>query len=129
MTLTSVLDKSAIGLSVLCLLHWLALPLALVTSFSFSALWVADESFHQLLVFLVLPTSFLALALGCKKHRTWVVPAWGMCGITLLIIAALFGHDWVGEIGEKLLTFIGSILVMVGHVLNFRLCRSNACSH
>ena len=65
MPLTSVLDKSAIGLSVLCLIHCLALPLALVTSFSFSALWVADESFHQLLVFLVLPTSFLALALGC----------------------------------------------------------------
>ena len=129
MTLTSVLDKSAIGLSVLCLLHCLALPLALVMSFSFPALWVADERFHQLLVFLVLPTSFFALALGCKKHRTWVVAAWGVCGITLLLVAALFGHDWVGESGEKLLTIIGSILVVIGHVLNFRLCRSNACSH
>jgi|TARA_Y100000588_G_C14090238_1_gene854121 hypothetical protein len=90
---------------------------------------MVDERFHQLLVFLVLPTSFLALALGCKKHRTWVVAAWGICGITLLLVAALFGHDWVGESGEKLLTGIGSILVVIGHVLNYRLCRSNACSH
>ena len=129
MTLSSVLDRSAIGLSVLCLLQCIAVPVAFVVSFSFPALWMVDERFHQLLVFLVLPTSFLALALGCKKHRTWVVAAWGICGITLLLVAALFGHDWVGESGEKLLTGIGAILVVIGHVLNYRLCRSNACSH
>jgi len=129
LTLSSVLDRSAIGLSVLCLLHCIAVPVAFVVSFSFPALWMVDERFHQFLVFLVLPTSFLALALGCKKHRTWVVAAWGICGITLLLVAALFGHDWVGESGEKLLTGIGSILVVIGHVLNYRLCRSNACSH
>ena len=129
MTLSSVLDRSAIGLSVLCLLHCIAVPVAFVVSFSFPALWMVDERFHQFLVFLVLPTSFLALALGCKKHRTWVVAAWGICGITLLLVAALFGHDWVGESGEKLLTGIGSILVVIGQVLNYRLCRSNACSH
>ena len=127
--LVSALDRTAIGLSVLCLLHCLALPLALIAGSSFTALWFADERFHQLLVFLVLPTSIVALMLGCKKHKTWTVLAWGLCGVGVLAAAALFGHDLVGEPGEKILTVIGSILVVVGHVFNFRLCRSDICDH
>lgn len=127
--LLSTLDRTAIGLSVLCLLHCLALPLALIAGSSFTALWFADERFHQLLVFLVLPTSIVALMLGCKKHKTWSVLAWGFSGVCVLTIAALFAHDLVGESGEKILTVIGSIFVFVGHVFNFRLCRSDACDH
>ena len=127
--LVSALDRTAIGLSVLCVLHCLALPLALIAGSSFTALWFADELFHQLLVFLVLPTSIVALMLGCKKHKTWSVLAWGFSGVCVLAIAALFAHDLVGESGEKILTVIGSILVVVGHVLNFRLCRSDVCDH
>ena len=127
--LVSALDRTAIGLSVLCVLHCLALPLALVAGSSFTALWFADELFHQLLVFLVLPTSIVALMLGCKKHKTWSVLPWGFSGVCVLAIAALFAHDLVGESGEKILTVIGSILVVVGHVLNFRLCRSDVCDH
>ena len=127
--LLSALDRTAIGLSVLCLLHCLALPLALIAGSSFTAIWFADERFHQLLVFLVLPTSIVALMLGCKKHKTWSVLAWGFSGVCVLTIAALFAHDLVGESGEKILTVIGSIFVFVGHVFNFRLCRSDACDH
>jgi len=127
--LVSVLDRSAIGLSVLCLLHCLALPLVLVAGSSFTALWAADEWFHQLLVVLVLPTSIVALLLGCKKHKRWAVLAWGFCGVGVLTLAALFAHDLVGEAGEKILTVIGSMLVVVGHAYNFRLCRSEVCDH
>lgn len=127
--LVSALDRTAIGLSVLCVLHCLALPLALIAGSSLTAFWFADEIFHQLLVFLVLPTSIIGLMLGCKRHKAWAVLAWGLCGVSVLAFAALFGHDVAGEIGEKIFTVLGSILVVVGHVLNFRLCRSVDCDH
>jgi hypothetical protein len=123
------LDRAAIGLSMLCVLHCLALPILLVLTPSLAALAVTNEYFHVVLLCLVLPTSVAALLLGCRRHRRWIVLYWGLAGIAVLSLAFLFGHDLLGEIGEKALTVAGALLVTVGHILNFRLCRSHACPH
>ena len=112
----------------LCVLHCLAIPLALIAGSSVTALSFADERFHQLLIFLVVPVSFGALVLGCRKHKAWRVPVWGGCGLLVLVVTAFFGHDLVGEIGEKVFTVVGALILMMGHVLNFRLCRINSCA-
>ncbi len=126
---TAILDRSAIGLSTLCILHCLALPIALVMAPSVSAFWFAEEQFHTMLLYVVLPTSVIALTLGCKQHKSRTTLMWGFAGLFILISAAALGHDWIGEAGEKLFTFIGAIMVMVSHVLNFRMCRSDQCEH
>jgi hypothetical protein len=123
-----LLDRAAIGLSMLCLVHCLALPVLLVLIPPLAALPFAGESFHLILVFMVLPTSIVALFLGCRRHRDWSVLALGSCGVGVLLVAALLGPGLLGEGGEKLVTVIGSILVAVSHVLNFRLCRSHECA-
>jgi FtsH-binding integral membrane protein len=128
-TASLLLDRAAIGLSTLCVLHCLALPLLLVLAPSLAVLPIADEQFHLLLVYLVLPTSILALFLGCRRHHRWSVLMWGMSGVGVLVFTALLGHDLMGELGEKVLTVMGALLVVVGHGLNFRLCRSRACTH
>lgn len=120
------LDQAAIGLSLLCLVHCLALPLLLVLLPALAALPIADERFHLALLTLVLPTSAAALWLGWRRHRRWRVMAWGLAGVGILVFAAAFGHDLLGEGGERGLTVIGALLVAASHLRNFRLCRSRA---
>lgn len=123
-----LLDRTAIGLSVVCVLHCLALPLLLVLVPSLAALPFANEEFHLVLVLFVIPISVVALFIGCRRHRDRSVLAWGLSGVVVLVFAAVFGHDVLGEIGEKALTVVGAVMVAIGHVRNFRLCRSEACA-
>ena len=125
----SVLDRSAIGVSFLCVLHCLAVPLTLILAPSLAALPIADERIHLLLVLLVLPTSTVALTLGCRQHWLKHILVWGLTGIAILILAAGLGEGILGEYGEKVLTVVGSVLVAVGHILNFKCCRSASCDH
>ena len=127
MSATATLDKSAITLSVVCIVHCLAVPFAVVMMPSLAAYWFADEHFHLLLVYLVLPTSLFAIGLGCHRHRTYKIIVWGAVGLTVLVSAAMLGHDYLGEAGEKLLTIVGAVLVMIAHAHNFRLCRNTNC--
>lgn len=118
------MDKSAMGLSLLCLVHCLVVPSAAVLLPTMLAMPLQDELFHQILLLAVVPLSAVALLMGCRKHQTWSVLAWGSVGLFVLIFAGLFGHDLVGEAGERLGTAIGSAFIIGSHYKNYRLCRS-----
>jgi hypothetical protein len=47
----------------------------------------------------------------------------------VLLITATVGHDFMSETVEKIATVIGSSLVAVGHLINFRRCRQIDCEH
>ena len=129
-TVIALLDRSAVGLSFLCVLHCLAMPLVLILAPSLVVLpFLGDERIHLLLLFLVLPTSSIALALGCRRHGLKNVLAWGFTGMGILILAASLGEEALGDLGETILTVIGSFLVAIGHILNFKCCRSAGCDH
>ncbi|NRA53717.1 MAG: MerC domain-containing protein [Gammaproteobacteria bacterium] len=117
-------DKAAISLSLLCTVHCLALPLIAVFLPSIAVLPLADEAFHLWLLVAVVPVSAYALTLGCKKHQRYRVVATGVIGLSTLVAAALFGHDMLGETGEKALTVVGTIIIAFGHIWNYRLCKS-----
>jgi len=125
MSLQTILDKSAIGLSLMCVVHCLVLPLVLVAFPTGMASALGGESFHKMLLLLVLPTSILAFVLGCKKHKKKMVFSFAVLGLTLLLLPLVLGHEVVGELGEKLLTTVGGVNLAVAHLLNFRLCRGN----
>lgn len=128
-TLQSMADKASIGLSVLCALHCLALPLVVVLLPSLVALGLADESFHLWLVIVVIPLSAYALIIGCSKHRKVGVLYTGFLGMGILCLAPFVGHEFLGGLGEKLLTLTGAVLIAATHVKNFRLCRqSTSCT-
>ena len=46
----------------------------------------------------------------------------GGAGLVLLSAAVLLGENVIGEVGEKVLTLLGSLFVVTGHWFNFRLC-------
>lgn len=116
-------DKAAIGLSMLCAIHCLAVPVLVALLPAAASLGLDDERFHLWLVIVVLPVSAVALTLGCRKHRSKTVLFIGLAGLAVLCLASALGHDALGEAGEKMLTLTGAALIAVSHVKNFALCR------
>ena len=127
--LSMLLDRTSIGLSVICVLHCFATPILLAFAPSLLALPVADEKFHAVLIFLILPASLVALTLGCRRHGDMSVVYWGCGGLVVLLGTLVLGHDLLGDAGEKIMTVFGSGLVVIGHTLNFRACRASTCQH
>ena len=121
-------DKTAIGLSFICTIHCLALPLLVVMLPSIAALNLEDEAFHLWMLIAVVPTSLFALTMGCKKHKKYPVMLLGIIGLAILIAAALLGHDVLGENGEKIFSVLGASFIALGHLLNHRLCRHMNCA-
>ena len=127
--LSMLLDRASIGLSVICVLHCFATPILLAFAPSLLALPVADEKFHAVLIFLILPASLVALTLGCRRHGDMSVVYWGCGGLVVLLGTLVLGHDLLGDAGEKIMTVFGSGLVVIGHTLNFVACRASTCQH
>ena len=124
----NILDQTAIGLSLLCLVHCLALPLALALLPSLAILPLADEHFHLWLIVLVIPTSIVALGVGCRRHRHWQVLFWGITGVIMLVLAAVLAHEG-GNLPERMMTVVGALTVALGHALNYKHCRDIECTH
>ena len=111
-------DKFAIGLSLMCTVHCFATPVILALLPSFAVLQINAEQFHLWILAVVLPTSLLALSLGCKKHKRTRYMACGVVGLACLIIAVLL----VQEEAEKALTLIGSAFIALAHWFNYQQC-------
>ena len=122
-------DKLSISASMLCAFHCAALPIILATFPMLSFLPSNDHTFHLALIAFIAPMSFMAAFIGCKKHRDKLVFAGITLGILMLVVAALFGHDLLGENGEKFVTVLATILLALSHLRNYKLCRKHTCRH
>lgn len=111
------IEGTAIGASLLCLAHCLALPLLLLMLPGTLAVFARSEAAHLWIFFLVAPFALIALALGYRRHRRLLPGLLGSLGVACVGIA-LFPA--VGEGGAKLITIIGSLLLVSGHLLNWR---------
>ena len=123
----TVADKAAIGLSMACAVHCLAVPVLVVLLPAVASFYLFDEAFHLWMLVAVVPTSVVALTLGCRKHGSYAVLVPGLLGIATLCAAVWIGHDVLGEQGEKLLTVLGATMVAAGHLWNHRLCSRSSC--
>ena len=116
-------DKAAISLSLPCSIHCLAMPLAVVLLPSIAALPLEDEAFHLWVLYAVVPISAYALTMGCKRHKRYRVLLLGVIGLFILATTALLGHETLGEAWEKTLTVLGTSIIALGHLWNYRLCQ------
>ena len=127
----TVTDNTAIGLSLLCMLHCLAFPLLLVILPNVAALQLDNEAFHLWMVLAVIPISAYALTMGCKQHKHYHIFTLGLVGLGCLVLAIVLGESLLGEVWEKILTSIGALIITYGHYKNYRLCQLKencACS-
>lgn len=122
-TIQAVTDKLAIGLSMACALHCLAIPVLLILVPNLVALQLDNEAFHFWMVAAVVPSSLYALSLGCKQHKRYRLLLLGLIGLVLLVAAVALGEERITVVGEKLLTVIGASFVAMGHWFNYSLCR------
>ena len=123
------LDRLAIAGSTLCALHCILTPVLLTVFPSSLSLFFQDEKFHHLMVWFVVPSSLIAVFLGCRGHKDFKVLAGVSIGLIIIVLTALLGHDFLGEQGEKIATIFGAIFLAVSHFRNYKLCRKNDCSH
>ncbi|MDG2070657.1 MAG: MerC domain-containing protein [Pseudomonadales bacterium] len=123
------LDGMAVILSGTCMLHCLVLPL-LVTLFPIVQGSLLEEKyFHLIMLVFILPTSLVALTVGCRRHRDPLTIILGTIGLTTLAISAFWGHELFGLSGERVVTTIGGLVLASAHILNFRCCRHVDCQH
>ena len=120
-------DVFAVSCSGLCAVHCLATPILLIFLPVLSASVFNDESFHAAILWFILPTSLLALLLGCSRHKDRRVILLCAFGLAVILLAVRFGDAFFGEFGERIITTAGSVLLIAGHIRNFSLCRNAAC--
>ena len=125
----NITDTLAISLSVLCFLHCLLAPVTLITFPFLGVIVLEGELLHRFIILILLPPSGLALFLGCRHHKDSCVLLLGLFGFFTLLLAAFFVSTEFGELAEKLLTSLGSMLMISGHIRNYKLCRDSGCDH
>jgi hypothetical protein len=112
------LDKVAITISVVCLAHCLALPVAIVAAPALGSVVLGTESpVHWVLLALALPVSARALWLGYRHHQQWHTLALGALGLGFM--GAGVTHVISAEL-EMPLTVAGVLGLLAAHVLNLR---------
>ena len=97
MKLQKATDFAAIGLSVLCIVHCLVLPLTFVLFPAFTLAAMTSESFHLWILLGILPLSVIALSVGYKHHRDIKVLQISLPGLLLVMSAPLFENVTLGE--------------------------------
>lgn len=116
---SSFLDKSAMTLSGLCLVHCLAGAL-LLTVFAAGSEWL-NHNIHLVGLAIALPLAAVALWRGVAVHGQLGVALLGALGISMMAASLVVGH---GGRGEILLSVVGVALLGVAHWWNLRASRT-----
>ncbi len=109
------LDSMAIGLSALCILHCLALPLLMVWAPAFTVL-AEQEWVHQLMVCLALLASMWAVFKSGRGRFAAIFTMLVSIGLVALVAGAFIEplHDH-----ETALTVFGAILISFSHIFRW----------
>lgn len=117
-------DLTGIVLSFTCLLHCLALPLALLLAPALSR-WIAlPEGIHAAILLLALPAAAIAMRDGWRRHRRLVPTILAVSGLGLLALGLSAHEGWIEaadpEAADRLLTSLGALTLAAGHLVNWR---------
>lgn len=116
------LDRLAVALSGLCLVHCLALSLAAVAAPALFGLGLDGGWTHVAMLVLVIPLSAVALPRGYREHGHNAVLWLGGAGLTLLVLGATLGHHVYGPAADTALTMTGAVILGLAHVMNAVWC-------
>ncbi len=125
----SLADGIGILGSAICALHCLAAPVVLVAGMALPSWLAGQETIHEMLLWAIFPTSFLAFGIGCWQHADYRVLLLGILGLSGLSAAVAVPHELIGENGERIITVGSAGLLIAAHLRNFRRCRADGCCH
>lgn len=144
------LDSLAISMSVICAVHCLLTPLLIALLPIISTTFWVHENFHLWMVFLVVPTTSLAVFMGCRKHKDKLVASLSITGLAFILFIAVY--QYIFHAGHPLdangictscthhgsgsflnlttiLNSVGGLFLACAHFRNFKLCRKADCNH
>ncbi len=119
-----IIDNLGITISSVCALHCVLLPaIFIIAPYSF----LASHEFHEALIYFILPCAAIAFVLGCRKHGDLKVAVMGTLGVILLASSLLFheifhAEEHSEELITVLITIAGSIMLILSHIRNRKLC-------
>jgi hypothetical protein len=146
------LDKLAISMAAVCAVHCLLTPVIIVLLPIVATSFFVHQDFHLWMLFLVIPTTSLAIGMGCRKHKDRWVAAMSAIGLSILLAAVVYERQQyaaaqaegncstvcahctasVSEAPLQVASWInvlGGLFLASGHVRNYRLCRKARCQH
>ena len=134
----------------ICAIHCLLTPILLVSLPILATTFWVHENFHLWMIFLVVPTTGLAVFMGCRKHKDKTVVILSAAGLAMLIFVVVYETTFhtnlllpepahcaqcAAKASGDFLTLttvasvIGGLLLASGHVRNYLLCRRVNCCH
>ena len=120
-------DKLAMALSTACAIHCFLTPSFVLLTSGLISFSFDNEVLHNLILFVAVPISLYALISGNANHKILYLLPVGIIGLSLLVLAVFLGEAFLGELGEKSLTLIGSVLVVFAHFKNHQACKELDC--
>ena len=117
-------DLTGIFLSLTCLIHCLALPLAILLAPALSR-WIAlPEGVHAAILLLALPAAAVAMRDGWRRHRRLVPAVFAVAGLSLLALGLSAHEGWIAvanpAAADRLLTSAGALALAAAHLVNWR---------
>ena len=109
------IDRMAIGLSGLCLVHCVA-SAVLLTLLASAGGVLLDPIFHEVGLVLALTLGGIGLGRGVRQHGFMMPAAIGSLGLGMMAGALTLGHDG----GEMVYSVLGVLILALGHDLNRR---------
>lgn len=121
-------DALGVGFSSLCVVHCLALPVAIAVLPLWPAAMHWHEAGHLIFIALIVPTTAVAMWIGYRRHGCLGPLSFLAAGL-LVVIGAQAVHGMPHQLyTETAMTVAGSSLLVAGHWRNYRFSR-NSCSH
>lgn len=111
----ATLDRFAIALSGLCLIHCLASAI-LIAAASAAGGALGDPIIHELGLAIAIALGAVALGRGIVVHRRVLPAAMGAIGLGMMAGALMLPHG----AGETVWTVLGVVTLAAGHYLNRR---------
>ncbi|WP_432815240.1 MerC domain-containing protein [Sphingorhabdus sp.] len=112
------LDGMALGASGLCLLHCLALPMAIALLPAAAVLGNTTEQLHIWILATAVPTSLFALVTGARQSGQIIALITGFAAL-LLLVAGLLLEEVTSM--AVVVTVLGSVLLAYSHITNWRM--------
>lgn len=109
------LDRMAVGLSGLCVVHCL-LSVAFVALLSGAGTFLTNPLIHRFGLFGAIVLAAFALGQGYRSHRALRPALIGVTGIAVMTLGLIAPHGW----GEVAATVVGVCVLATAHLMNAR---------
>lgn len=117
---SDLVEGLAIGATLACLAHCIALPLAIAALPALAEIVPLPTHVHLVALGTAIPFTGIALWAGYRHHGGARPLVMGVLGLAMLTIAV---WPWGGTVLEAPITICGSIAIAAAHLGNWRLRR------